>query len=108
MTLPLAKLEAAEPLSTQPAIRIRDLYKKFGQLTAVDGVSVDIARGEFFMIVGPSAYIARGAALSVIIPSSALSSGPRRERVQCRVRELPEAFGGKPSSIVRRSKVVAP
>ena len=54
MTRPLAKLEAAEPLSTQPAIRIRDLYKKFGQLTAVDGVSVDIARGEFFMIVGPS------------------------------------------------------
>jgi NitT/TauT family transport system ATP-binding protein len=52
MTLPLAKLEAAEPLP--PAIRIRDLYKRFGQLTAVDGVSFDIAHGEFFMIVGPS------------------------------------------------------
>ena len=54
MTRPLAKLEASEPLSARPAIRIRDLYKRFGQLTAVDGVSVDIARGEFFMIVGPS------------------------------------------------------
>ena len=52
MTLPLAKLEAADPLP--PAIRIRDLYKRFGQLTAVDGVSLDIAHGEFFMIVGPS------------------------------------------------------
>ena len=52
MTLPLAKLDAAEPLT--PAIRIRDLYKRFGQLTAVDGVSLDIAHGEFFMIVGPS------------------------------------------------------
>src|SRR3982075_1017967 len=52
MTLPLARLDAAEPLT--PAIRIRDLYKRFGQLTAVDGVSIDIARGEFFMIVGPS------------------------------------------------------
>src|SRR4249919_3246355 len=52
MTLPLAKFDAAEPLT--PAIRIRDLYKRFGQLTAVDGVSVEIARGEFFMIVGPS------------------------------------------------------
>ena len=52
MTLPLAKLEAADPLP--PAIRIRDLYKRFGQLTAVDGVSFDIAHGEFFMIVGPS------------------------------------------------------
>src|SRR5437016_8414352 len=56
MTRPLAKLEASQPLSAtaRPAIRIRDLYKRFGQLTAVDGVSVDIARGEFFMIVGPS------------------------------------------------------
>src|SRR6478672_6763103 len=52
MTLPLAKFDAAEPLT--PAIRIRDLYKRFGQLIAVDGVSVDIAHGEFFMIVGPS------------------------------------------------------
>ena len=52
MTLPLARLDAAEPLT--PAIRIRDLYKRFGQLTAVDGVSLDIAHGEFFMIVGPS------------------------------------------------------
>ena len=52
MTLPLARLDTAEPLI--PAIRIRDLYKRFGQLTAVDGVSLDIAHGEFFMIVGPS------------------------------------------------------
>src|SRR5919206_4199567 len=56
MTRPLAKLEASQPLSAsaRPAIRIRDLYKRFGSLTAIDGVSVDIARGEFFMIVGPS------------------------------------------------------
>jgi NitT/TauT family transport system ATP-binding protein len=55
MTRPLAKLhEAAAALPTRPAIRIHDLYKRFGALTAVDGVSVDIAHGEFFMIVGPS------------------------------------------------------
>jgi NitT/TauT family transport system ATP-binding protein len=54
MTRPLARLEAAEPLPMRPAIRIRDLRKMFGQLVAIDGVSVDIARGEFFMIVGPS------------------------------------------------------
>ncbi len=54
MTRPLARLEAAEPLPMRPAIRIRDLRKMFGQLMAVDGVSVDIAHGEFFMIVGPS------------------------------------------------------
>jgi NitT/TauT family transport system ATP-binding protein len=54
MPRPLARLEAAEPLPTRPAIRIRDLRKMFGQLTAIDGVSLDIAPGEFFMIVGPS------------------------------------------------------
>jgi NitT/TauT family transport system ATP-binding protein len=54
MTRPLAKLEATEPLPERPAIRIRDLYKRFGELIAIDGVSLDIAHGEFFMIVGPS------------------------------------------------------
>jgi NitT/TauT family transport system ATP-binding protein len=54
MIRPLASLEAAEPLPLRPAIRIRDLRKAFGQLIAIDGVSLDIAPGEFFMIVGPS------------------------------------------------------
>ena len=54
MPRPLTKVEASEPLPARPAIRIRDLRKTFGQLIAVDGVSLDIAHGEFFMIVGPS------------------------------------------------------
>src|SRR6266849_3522878 len=54
MTRPLAKLDAAEPLPARTAIRIRDLHKRFGELTAVEGVSIEIAHGEFFMIVGPS------------------------------------------------------
>ena len=43
--------------ATQPsevAISIVDLSKRFGVLTAVDNLSLDIYRGEFFMIVGPS------------------------------------------------------
>jgi NitT/TauT family transport system ATP-binding protein len=40
--------------AVRPAIRIRDLVKTFGALVAVDHVSIDIAPGEFFMIVGPS------------------------------------------------------
>ena len=35
-------------------IRIRGLTERFGSLTAVDDVSVDIAEGTFFVIVGPS------------------------------------------------------
>jgi NitT/TauT family transport system ATP-binding protein len=44
----------AAPAPVQPAIRICGLSKTFAGLTAVDNVSVDIAPGEFFMIVGPS------------------------------------------------------
>jgi len=39
---------------SRPAIRIGKLVKQFGTLTAVDDVSLDIAPGEFFVIVGPS------------------------------------------------------
>jgi NitT/TauT family transport system ATP-binding protein len=51
--LRVVPLDAA-PAPVQPAIRIRDLVKTFAGLTAVDNVSLDIAPGEFFMIVGPS------------------------------------------------------
>jgi NitT/TauT family transport system ATP-binding protein len=40
--------------SARPAICINALHKRFGNLVAVDHVSVDIRPGEFFMIVGPS------------------------------------------------------
>ena len=54
MSRPLPRMDASEPQRLRPAIRIHELTKKFGELIAVDGVSVDIAPGEFFMIVGPS------------------------------------------------------
>jgi NitT/TauT family transport system ATP-binding protein len=54
MTSVRAKLVAAEAGPNRPAIRIRDLHKNFGGLVAIDGVSLEIAHGEFFMIVGPS------------------------------------------------------
>ena len=35
------------------AVEVRDFTKRFGQVTAVDGVSVDIAQGELFGFIGP-------------------------------------------------------
>jgi multiple sugar transport system ATP-binding protein len=35
-------------------VTISDLHKAFGKTKAVDGISVDIADGEFFVILGPS------------------------------------------------------
>lgn len=35
-------------------ISVKDLHKSYGKTRAVDGISVDIADGEFFVILGPS------------------------------------------------------
>ena len=37
-----------------PEIRLIDLEKRFGDVRAVDGVSLEIASGEFFSLLGPS------------------------------------------------------
>jgi spermidine/putrescine ABC transporter ATP-binding subunit len=37
-----------------PSVEIRSLTKRFGEVAAVDGVSLDIRRGEFFSLLGPS------------------------------------------------------
>lgn len=37
-----------------PAVSIRGLVKRFGDFTAVDGVSLDVARGEIFGFLGPN------------------------------------------------------
>jgi len=51
---PAATAASAAAAPVRPAIRIRNLVKSFGALTAIDDVSLDIAPGEFFTIVGPS------------------------------------------------------
>jgi putative spermidine/putrescine transport system ATP-binding protein len=43
-----ARTEAA------PDIRLRGLGKRYGETAAVDGVDLDVGRGEFFTLLGPS------------------------------------------------------
>jgi ABC-2 type transport system ATP-binding protein len=40
--------------SPDSVVSVRDLHKKYGSLTALDGVSFDIARGETFALLGPN------------------------------------------------------
>src|SRR4051794_17333587 len=40
--------------SAPPIVRIVDVTKRYGDVHAVDGVSLDIRRGEFFALLGPS------------------------------------------------------
>ncbi len=51
-TTPTAK--AATAAATTPAISLIDVHKRFGDVVAVDGVSLDIRHGEFFTLLGPS------------------------------------------------------
>jgi putative spermidine/putrescine transport system ATP-binding protein len=37
-----------------PDIRLRALVKRYGELAAVDGIDLDVGRGEFFTLLGPS------------------------------------------------------
>jgi putrescine transport system ATP-binding protein len=43
-----------EAAGGMPLLRIRNVVKKFGELRAVDGLSLDIDAGEFFALLGPS------------------------------------------------------
>src|SRR3954451_16001637 len=45
---------AAEGGSNEPDIRLAGVRKEFGEVVAVDGVDIDIRRGEFFTLLGPS------------------------------------------------------
>ncbi len=40
--------------ATASAVSLRGLVKRFGSVTAVDGIDLDIADGEFFAMLGPS------------------------------------------------------
>src|SRR5687767_733281 len=37
-----------------PDVRLRGLRKLYGEVVAVDGVDLDVGRGEFFTMLGPS------------------------------------------------------
>jgi ABC-2 type transport system ATP-binding protein len=39
--------------AAEPIIRVRDLTRRFGALTAVDGLTLDVPPGEIFGLVGP-------------------------------------------------------
>jgi ABC-2 type transport system ATP-binding protein len=56
--VPVASTPTSTSRSTataeRPAIEVRDLRKRYGDLVAVDGVAFDVAPGEFFGILGPN------------------------------------------------------
>src|SRR6266508_5316352 len=41
-------------MTDEPAIRVRGLRKKYGAQVAVEGLDLDVARGEVFALLGPN------------------------------------------------------
>jgi spermidine/putrescine transport system ATP-binding protein len=47
--------EEATPVADKPVeVGLYDVTKRFGDTTAVDGITLEVARGEFFSLLGPS------------------------------------------------------
>jgi putative spermidine/putrescine transport system ATP-binding protein len=44
----------ADVVAGTPAVRLEDVVKRFGDVAAVDGVTLDVAAGEFYSLLGPS------------------------------------------------------
>src|SRR5438093_5457510 len=49
-----ARIELAVAGDPEIAVRLEGVHKRFGDVTAVDGVTLDVRQGEFFSMLGPS------------------------------------------------------
>src|SRR4051812_8387511 len=54
MATDTAPVKAADTAASTPDIRLTGVRKLYGDVVAVDGVDLDIRRGEFFTLLGPS------------------------------------------------------
>src|SRR5436853_445375 len=54
MATDTAPVQDADTAASTPDIRLVGVRKLFGEVVAVDGVDLDIRRGEFFTLLGPS------------------------------------------------------
>ena len=50
----IAPATVTKPLIVQSPLRVDDLVKRFGQITAVDGISLELRAGECFGLLGPN------------------------------------------------------
>jgi ABC-2 type transport system ATP-binding protein len=63
--------------STPPAIEIESLVKRYGDFTAVDGVSLRVGDGEFFGFLGPNGA-GKTTTINAIVGLAAITSGTIR------------------------------
>src|SRR5574341_861484 len=87
---------------THPAISLRGLTRRFGDVTAVDGLTFDVAPGELFGLVGPDgagktttlrmlAGVLRPTAGDALVGSVSVARDP--EGVKHRIAYMSQRFG---------------
>ena len=52
--MPMSGNESATASMTEPLVRIRELKKSFGSTLVLDGVDIDVGRGEAVVLIGAS------------------------------------------------------
>ncbi len=57
-----------------PALRVRDLRKQYGELAAVDGISLVVERGDFFGFLGPNGA-GKTTTINAIVGLATVTSG---------------------------------
>jgi heme exporter protein A len=81
-----AAVQAAEPRGTPPAIEVRRLVKSFGHQTALRGVDLEVAEGEFLTLFGPN-----GAGKTTLIRCVSSLTRPSAGTVRLRGQDLSKA-----------------
>ena len=87
-TTQAAPRPAATATQTEPAVRMRGLVKRYGGRAVVDGLDLDVARGEVFALLGPN-----GAGKTTTI--EILEGVRKRDDGEVRVLGVDPARGGR-------------
>jgi len=77
-----------EPVMNDPVLRVEDCVRSFGETTALDGVSIDVAAGETVALVGPN-----GAGKTTLVRCCTGTLTPDRGTASC--------FGSEPDAVER-------
>ena len=77
MPLPSAEKTRVPDVAALPAVEARDLTKRYGDFTAVDGISFTVSRGESFGLLGPNGA-GKSTTMRMIAAVAARTSGHMR------------------------------
>lgn len=67
-------MASPQPAAASTAVQIKNMVKKYGDFTAVNGLSLEIIQGECFGILGPNGA-GKSSLMKIMYGSSALTSG---------------------------------